>query len=120
MADSFGIACNVRVGTSYVRPGSLCWVCRNTQDGNVRVRVHSRGGRWIVTHFAEWKLDTFRAKWLPATTARWRDELGYLTREAAEADARRLDASAREERARRNVCDIERMAGRMDEHGRRL
>lgn len=119
--DCFGIVCNLREGTPAVAPGALCWVCRSAQDpqGNVQVRVRSRGGRWIVTFFAEWKLDNFRAKWLPPTTTRRRDALGYLTRDAAEEDALRLDRSAREERSRRNVCDIERKAGLMDAHGRR-
>lgn len=117
--SSFGIVCNLSAGTSSVRPGALCWVCQNPQAGNIRVRVRSRGGRWITTFYADWKLDNFRAKGLPPATAHRRTEQVYPTKEAAEADARRMDAAAREERARRNVCDIERMAGQMDEHGRR-
>lgn len=115
---NFGIACNVSDGTPAVRKGSLCWVCRS-RTNNVRVMVRSRGGRWITTHFALWKLENFRAKWLPPVSSIWRNELDYPSREAAEADALRIDASARDERARRNVRDIERMAGFMDEHGRR-
>lgn len=117
--DHFGIVANLKAGSKHVRPGALCWVCRNPQDGNIRVRVLSRGGRWITCFVAGWKLGDFRAKWLPPAKAKFRDELDYLTKSAAAADAARFDADARGERMRRNVCEIERMAGQMDEHGRR-
>jgi hypothetical protein len=121
VSDVFGIVANVQEGTDSVRSGALGWVCRNPQDGNVLLRVCSRGGRWIETYFAVWKLTNFRAKWLPPAppTVRFRSEEEYSSRAGAEEAARLLDAAARRERARRNMCEIERMAGRMDTHGKR-
>jgi hypothetical protein len=75
---------------------------------------HIQITRWVGI----WKLKNFRAKWL-IPTQHERDEMEYPTKEEAEQDARRLDLKARIERMRRNKCEIERLAGVMDEKGRR-
>lgn len=117
----FGIAANVADGTKHIRPGALCWVCSPSSppERSVCVNVRSRSGRWIGIFLDVWKLENFRAKWLVPPKGKKYHELRYSMREAAEETARYFDRFAGEERARRNVCNIERMAGLMDEHGRR-
>lgn len=107
-------------GDNSLRAGAKCWVARNTCDTDRQnVWARSRGGRWIEKYVANWRLNDFRAKWLPPVAHTHRPEWYSEDRAEAETFARRLDRSAQEARARRNVCDISRMAGCMDEHGRR-
>lgn len=119
MADLYGIACN-HMGDSVVAPGALCWLtCIYGGGEQATVRVRSRGGRWVRRDLAVWKLSNFRAKHLPPVDVKFRDERSWTDRAEAEQEARRLDGIAQAERARRNMREIERMAGLMDEHGKR-
>jgi hypothetical protein len=61
-------------------------------------------------------LHNARAKWLHAPIGNVAE---FADRAAAEEAARHLDALAQAERARRNLRQVERMAGLMDECGRR-
>ena len=121
MSEFYGIVANLIAAEKHIRAGAKCWLCRNaaSDEDNLQVRVISKGGRWISTHLAKWKRENFRAKLLPATKVRFREEESYNTKEVAEQHARIIDQRAREERARRNLCEIERLAGMMDECGRR-
>jgi len=114
----YGLAAN-HCGDSVVPPGARCWVCHGGGNGSVNVRVRSRGGRWVLRSVDVYKLSNARAKWLPRTKAPRRDEVQYETRKEAEDEAHRLDAEAQAERARRNMRDIERMAGILDSNGNR-
>lgn len=117
-ADTWGIAANYD-GDAVVRPGARCWLGWN-QGGDRRiVWVRSRGGRWIEKVVAAWRLSDHRAKWLPPCPRPYRVEMAFATAAEAAELAAKLDKAARDERARRNMRDIERMAGLMDEHGRR-
>ena len=119
MADTFGIVAN-HPGDAVVAPGALCWLCRSWGGGedSACVRVRSRGGRWVQRHPALWKLQDIRVKWLPPTREN-RGERVFLNRAEAAAEAHHLDAAAQQERARRNMREIERRAGLLDENGKR-
>lgn len=116
MTARYGVVANYD-GDSVVREGSKCWVAANYCDTpRQNVRVRSRGGRWVEKYVAMHKLRNFRAAWLPPTMRHtWTSD----DRKAAEQLALRLDRAAQDERARRNMRDIERMAGLMDENGKR-
>lgn len=121
MSEFYGIVANLIAAEKHIRAGAKCWICQDpgTAEHSLQVRVISKGGRWIYTHLAKWKLENFRAKWLPPSSEKYRSELSYPAKEKAEQHARIVDQQAREERARRNLRKIERLAGMMDECGRR-
>jgi len=117
VSDVYGIVAN-HSGDAVVSPGALCWLCGvyGGQD-QVSVRVRSRGGRWVRRDMATWKLSNYRSKWLPPVDRKWRDESSWTDRGEAATVARRLDTAAQAERARRNMREVERMAGLLDENG---
>lgn len=121
MSEFYGIVANLVAPEKHIRAGAKCWLCRYPAlaEDSLQVRVISKGGRWIQTHLAKWKLENFRAKWLPPSTKNRRSELICVVKEEAERRAQIVDEQARSERARRNLCEIERRAGMMDECGRR-
>lgn len=121
MTEQYGIIANLSAEEKHIRAGAKCWICKNpnSSERSLCVKVVAKGGRWIQAHLAKWKLENFRARWLPPSQEKYRSELSYPTKEEAEQHARIIDQQAREERARRNLRKIERLAGMMDEYGRR-
>lgn len=110
-----GIVANFS-GDSSIRPGAKCWICRGSDADRIRVWVLSRSGRRICKFVPTWRLSNFRIKpvfVLSNGLETWEDA------ERAKDAALGWDKAAREERARRNVCEIERMSGQMDQFGKR-
>lgn len=117
--EKFGVVAN-HYGDKAIREGTKCWICHSSNLDHVWFRAVSRSGRWVCRAVATWKLSNFRVK--PRVTALSDVRLDvwlWEDRKEAEQWAQNWDKAAREERARRNACEIERMAGLMDEHGRR-
>jgi hypothetical protein len=116
MTARYGVVANYD-GDSVAREGAKCWIAANYCDTpRQNVWVRSRGGRWVEKYVAMHRLHSFRAAWLPpAMLHTWTSD----DRKEAEQLALRLDRAAQDERARRNMRDIERMAGLMDENGKR-
>lgn len=113
--DQWGVVANYD-GDKVVAEGARCWMAANycdTESQNVWAR--SRGGRWIEKYVAIQKLHNFRVKWLVQAGQKWASQ----DKKEAETYAWRLDQAAQAERARRNMREVERMAGLMDENGRR-
>jgi hypothetical protein len=111
-----GIVANFS-GDSSIRPGAKCWICHGSDVDRIRVWVLSRSGRRICKFVPTWRLSNFRTKpifVLPNELMTWED-----AGEAKDA-AIAWDKVAREERARRNVCEIERLSGQMDKFGKRI
>lgn len=104
-------------GDSAIAPGSKCWVgWRYGSVNRIECVVRSRGGHLIRKHLPIHMMHNVRAKWMHAKIDGVET---FDTRQAAEDAARRIDTLAQDERARRNMRQIERMAGLMDERGRR-
>jgi hypothetical protein len=109
---SYGVVANFSVSDHCVNHGAKAWVLRNPQDGRLYVRVLSRGGRRINRFVALWRMENFRAKWLSndaKLALHCQEYVGTL--DQAQDMAHHLDIQAREERAKRNVRNIKRMAG---------